>query len=168
MGTTHHKLTLLDIFAYIIWGISFLCILTGFKILSPNQESLILLFGKYKGYIDNPGLYFFWPFCSTKDVSTKIMTFNTPKLKVNEKNGIPINISSIFVFRIQNTYKSIFEISNLDSFVSTQSESALRKVALEFAYELHDKDSNEITLSQGGVINLILYYYKNSRISTKI
>lgn len=55
-------------------------------------------------------------------------------IKVNDKNGNPIMIGLVLVWKINDTYKAFFEIDSdeekkYDKFVRVQSDAALRKVA---------------------------------------
>ena len=89
-------------------------------------------------------------------------------IKVNDKNGNPIMIGLVLVWKIKNTYKACFDIevgntttvdkdgnktthnNGYDNFVNVQSDAALRKVAGMYAYDNIDHHSEELTLRSGG------------------
>jgi regulator of protease activity HflC (stomatin/prohibitin superfamily) len=57
-------------------------------------------------------------------------------LKVNDGAGNPIEIGAVVVFRVAQPARSIFNIGGqLEEFVKIQSESALRALAGEYAYD---------------------------------
>ncbi|MCK7532046.1 MAG: hypothetical protein MZV63_13970 [Marinilabiliales bacterium] len=50
-------------------------------------------------------------------------------IKVNDKNGNPIKIGLVLVWKVDNTYKAAFDVDNYEHFVLVQSDAALRKLA---------------------------------------
>ena len=149
-----------------IWVFSFLS--AGFFTLQPNEARVLVLFGEYRGTIRRTGFYWANPFYSSTltpaDISTddddekkssaasgqqavkakislRARTLNGSKLKVNDKNGNPIEIATVIVWHIVDTAKAVFDVDHYDQFVSTQSETALRHVASLYAYDQDDADS---------------------------
>jgi regulator of protease activity HflC (stomatin/prohibitin superfamily) len=81
-------------------------------------------------------------------LSLRAHNFNSQKLKVNDKRGNPVEIAAVVVWRVQNTAQAVFDVEDYDSYVQVQSESAIRGIASEYAYD-HGED-NEVTLRGGG------------------
>jgi regulator of protease activity HflC (stomatin/prohibitin superfamily) len=81
-------------------------------------------------------------------MSLRARTMNVEKLKVNDKRGNPIEIGAVMVWRVQDTAQAMFDVENYERYVETQSESALRHLAGEYAYD-HGEE-NEITLRSNG------------------
>ncbi|WP_233133549.1 SPFH domain-containing protein [Bifidobacterium vansinderenii] len=83
-------------------------------------------------------------------ISLRARTLNGPKLKVNDRNGNPIEIANVIVWRVVDTAKAVFDVDQYEQFVTTQSETALRHVASRYAYdhnaESDDAAAGEITL----------------------
>src|SRR5207245_6156744 len=77
-------------------------------------------------------------------MSLRARTLNGDKLKVNDKRGNPIEIAAVFVWRVQDTAQSMFDVENYENYVSTQSESALRHLASLYSYDYGEE--HEITL----------------------
>ena len=73
-------------------------------------------------------------------VSLRARTLNGPKLKVNDKNGNPIEIATVVVWHVVDTAKAVFDVDHYEQYVSTQSETALRHVASLYAYD-HNSES---------------------------
>ncbi|MBM3891057.1 MAG: SPFH domain-containing protein [Verrucomicrobia bacterium] len=77
-------------------------------------------------------------------ISLRARTLNGEKLKVNDKRGNPIEIAAVVVWRVQDTAQAAFDVDNYENYVQMQSESALRHMASQYAYD-HGEE-NEITL----------------------
>ena len=79
--------------------------------------------------------------------------FNSEKLKVNDLRGNPIEIAATVVWRVDDTARASFDVENYEAYVLTQAESALRHLALSYAYDnLEDPGSTsktEVTLRSG-------------------
>lgn len=117
----------------------------GFILVNPNTSKVILLFGKYIGTIKQNGLYWANPFYSKKKISLRASNFDSERLKVNDKLGNPVMISTILVWRVTNTYKAAFDVDNYENFVRVQTDAAVRKLASMYPYdnfadEGHDED----------------------------
>lgn len=119
--------------------------LFGFILVNPNTSSVIVLFGKYVGTIKQNGLYWANPFYTKKKISLRASNFDSERLKVNDKLGNPVMISTILVWRVTNTYKAAFDVDNYENFVRVQTDAAVRKLASMYPYdnfadEGHDED----------------------------
>lgn len=119
--------------------------LFGFILVNPNTSKVVLLFGKYVGTIKQNGLYWANPFYTKKKISLRASNFDSERLKVNDKLGNPVMISTILVWRVTNTYKAAFDVDNYENFVRVQTDAAVRKLASMYPYdnfadEGHDED----------------------------
>lgn len=119
----------------------------GFFTLQPNEARALTLFGSYVGTERRSGFHWTNPFNSKKRISVRARNFNTPKLKVNDKRGNPIEIGAVVVWRVADTAEALFDVENYEEFVSVQSESAVRLLASRYAYD--DGEEGEITLRSG-------------------
>jgi regulator of protease activity HflC (stomatin/prohibitin superfamily) len=82
---------------------------------------------------------------------------DTEPIKVNDKHGNPIMIGAVLVWRVRDTFKAAFGVDNYHSFVQTQSEAAIRKMAGTFAYDNFEHETEEITLrSNASEVNEML------------
>ena len=61
--------------------------------------------------------------------------------------GNPILISVILVWRVKDTFKSTFEVSDYVNFIRVQTDSAVRKLAGSFPYDHFEDEKASITLS---------------------
>jgi regulator of protease activity HflC (stomatin/prohibitin superfamily) len=107
----------------------------GFIMVQPNNSRVLLLFGKYVGTVKKNGFYWVNPFYTKKKISLRASNFDSERLKVNDKLGNPIMISTILVWRVQNTYKAAFDVDNFENFVRVQTDAAVRKLASMYPYD---------------------------------
>jgi regulator of protease activity HflC (stomatin/prohibitin superfamily) len=122
--------------------------LPGFFLVNPNTSKVLLLFGKYIGTVKENGFFWANPFYTKKNISLRASNFDSERVKVNDKLGNPIMISTILVWRVRNTYKAAFEVDNYENFVRVQSDAAVRKLASLYPYDNFEDDGveEEITL----------------------
>jgi regulator of protease activity HflC (stomatin/prohibitin superfamily) len=127
--------------------------MAGLYMLQPNQAALMLLFGSYRGTDRNEGLRWANPFYVKKKVSVRARNFNSEKLKVNDLRGNPIEIAAAIVWNVEDTAQAAFDVDNFETYVLTQAESAVRHLALSYAYDNLDEPVagavREITLRSG-------------------
>lgn len=123
--------------------------LPGFCIINPNESLVLILFGEYKGTIKLNGFFWTNPFILKKKLSLRAQNFDSTPIKVNDKLGNPIMIGGVLVWKVENTYKSSFEVDDYKNFIKVQSESAIRKLAGLYPYDNLDHE-HEISLRSGG------------------
>lgn len=109
--------------------------LPGFFMVQPNQGKVMTLFGSYVGTVRATGLQWTIPLFIRRTISLRIRNFESAKIKVNDKKGNPIEIATIVVWSVTDTAEAVFEVDDYESFVSIQSEAALRNLASIYAYD---------------------------------
>lgn len=138
--------------------------LFGFQAVAPNDARAFLLFGDYRGSVTESGFYWVNPFYSKKKVTLRVRNFETGSIttpetrtaegkiqtaksrtsgrpsKVNDRDGNPIEISAVVVWRVVNTAEALFEVDDYEDYVAVQSEAALRNLASRHPYDSHDDD----------------------------
>jgi len=127
----------------------FIVMVKGMYMLQPNQSALLMLFCSYRGTDYSTGLRWANPFFNKMKVSVRLRNFNSEKLKVNDKRGNPIEIAAAVVWRIKDTARALLDIDNVASYVPVQAEAALRHLANEYSYDLHEDDEAKLTLRGG-------------------
>lgn len=139
----------------------------GFMAISPNESRVLLLFGEYRGSVKESGFYWVNPFFSKKKVSLRVRNFETgsqvtPETKdaagkivakkghtggrpskVNDRDGNPIDISAVVVWKVIDTAEALFEVDDYEDYVRVQSEAALRILASRHPY---DSEDHEVSL----------------------
>ncbi len=144
----------------------------GFMMLEPGEARVVMFFGKYVGTFTRTGYYWINPFTTTKKLSLRARNLDAEPIKVNDKEGNPVMIGLVLVWRLKDTYKALFEIDSqtmaasggtqaagmdvksmmaaFERFVRVQSDAALRQVAGQYAYDDTESRSDDITLRSGG------------------
>lgn len=107
----------------------------GFIMVQPNNSRVLLLFGKYVGTVKKNGFYWVNPFYTKTKISLRASNFDSERLKVNDKLGNPVMISTILVWRVLDTYKAAFDVDNYENFVRVQTDAAVRKLASMYPYD---------------------------------
>ncbi|MFV0604236.1 MAG: SPFH domain-containing protein [Niabella sp.] len=141
----------------IICGIAFLFFVKGLMIIQPNHSRVMTFFGKYVGTVKSNGLFFINPLYGTRKISLRSENLQGQTLKVNDKMGNPIEIGAVIVWKVGDTYKAAFEVEQYLQYVRTQSEAAVRHLAVSFPYDNLEDENADITLRDGGdKVNQIL------------
>lgn len=131
----------------ILCGISGFVLLFGHLVLQPNTACVLSFFGPYHGTVREAGFYWVNPFYSKKSISLRARNFEGARLKVNDKQGNPIEIGAVIVWHVADTAQAVFDVENYEDYVKVQSETALRHLANSYAYD-HGEE-HEITLRSG-------------------
>lgn len=148
----------------------------GFVMLEPNEARVMMFFGKYHGTFKRVGYSWVNPFYNAKKLSLRARNIDAEPIKVNDKQGNPVMIGMVLVWKLKDTYKAMFEIDSqtmasnvasvgvnvnsmmraFENFVKIQSDAALRQVAGKYAYD-NTESRDELTLRSGGdEINTLL------------
>jgi regulator of protease activity HflC (stomatin/prohibitin superfamily) len=125
-------------------GLLAMFLLRGLGTLEPNEAAVLIFFGRYVATIRRDGFFFVNPFYSRKRVSLRVRNFNTPTLKVNDREGNPIDIAAVITWRVADTAQAVFDVEDFEGYTHMQCEMGLREVASSHAYDGHG--GREITL----------------------
>jgi len=128
-------------------------ILPGFFLVNPNTSKVILLFGKYIGTVKENGFFWANPFYTKKKISLRASNFDSERVKVNDKLGNPIMISTILVWKVEDTYKAAFDVDNYENFVRVQSDAAVRKLASLYPYDNFEDEGKEEEITLRASVN---------------
>ncbi|MGW5325731.1 SPFH domain-containing protein [Streptomyces sp. NPDC004014] len=112
----------------------------GLNTVAPGEARVVQLFGRYRGTIRQDGLRWVNPFTSRTRISTRVRNHETAVLKVNDAYGNPIELAAVVVWMVQDTAQATFEVDDYAEFVATQTETAVRHIAIEYPYDAHDED----------------------------
>jgi regulator of protease activity HflC (stomatin/prohibitin superfamily) len=144
----------------------------GYFTIQPNEARVLILFGKYRGTTRQVGFHWANPFLSNGPtqggksrgigigrrgdqgakrlprykISLRARTLNGDKLKVNDRAGNPVDIAAVVVWHVQDTAQAVFDVDDFEAYVTMQSESAVRHLATEYAYDHGEGEETEITL----------------------
>lgn len=113
--------------------------MAGLNMVAPGEARVVQLFGRYRGTIRVDGLRWVNPLTSRQKISTRVRNHETAVLKVNDAYGNPIELAAVVVWRVQDTAQASFEVDDFLEFVSTQTEAAVRHIAIEYPYDAHEE-----------------------------
>lgn len=131
LGTATALMITLGVVLTIVW----LVLMTMPRVISPGHTQVVQFFGRYLGTNRRTGLSLVPPFTVTKKVTVRVRNFETETIKVNDANGNPVNIGAIIVWQVADTAKATFAVEDVDEFITSQAESALRHVATSHPYD---------------------------------
>lgn len=124
----------------VLVGLAAFLAMCGLNMVAPGEARVVQLFGRYRGTIRQDGLRWVNPFTSRTKISTRVRNHETAVLKVNDAYGNPIELAAVVVWRVEDTAQATFEVDDYIEFVSTQTEAAVRHIAIEYPYDAHDED----------------------------
>ena len=104
----------------IILTLLFIFTVLGFTVVNPNGSCVMVLFGAYKGTIRENGFFWVNHFYIKRRISLRARNFNSEPIKVNDKIGNPIKIGLVLVWRVAETYNSVFDVDDYQHFVLVQ------------------------------------------------
>ncbi|MCI0701770.1 MAG: SPFH domain-containing protein [Planctomycetia bacterium] len=155
------------LWAIIPLGVAWVVCLNGFIVNNPNESHVVQLFGKYVGTLRRTG--FFWgnPLYSQMVVSLRVRTFETgmtkteerkdkagnvlvsgsahrQPIKVNDKEGTPIEIAAVVVWKVVNSAEAVFQVDDYEEFVELQADAALRNLACRYSYDVPETDIHSL------------------------
>ncbi|CAM5652106.1 MULTISPECIES: SPFH domain-containing protein [Streptomyces] len=125
----------------ILVGIAAFVAMCGLNMVAPGEARVVQLFGRYRGTIRQDGLRWVNPLTSRTKISTRVRNHETAVLKVNDAYGNPIELAAVVVWKVEDTAQATFEVDDYIEFVSTQTEAAVRHIAIEYPYDAHDEDA---------------------------
>ena len=122
--------------------IAFVFASPGQYLVQPNEALVLILFGRYKGTVDQPGWHLANPFTrmESRKISLRVHNFTTSVSKVNDAEGNPIEISAVVVWRVVDTAAAVFEVADFEDFVHVQSETAIRHLGTQYPYDDFEGD----------------------------
>ena len=87
---------LLCIISFFVWA--------GFIQLEPNEARGMMFFGQYKGTFTRTGYFWVNPFIIVKKLSLRARNLDVAPIKVNDKEGNPIMIGVMLVWKVADTW----------------------------------------------------------------
>ncbi|MCA9062694.1 MAG: SPFH domain-containing protein [Planctomycetaceae bacterium] len=130
-------------------------LLAGFFIVNPREEVVVLRFGKFVRTIREQGICWIHPVGRTLHrIPTRDMTLDIATTTVLERNGNPIQISAVVVYRVEDSYKAALEVESYRRFIEDQAGAVVKRCSSQFPYESANEsepclkvESDEVTRS---------------------
>ncbi len=140
-------------------------LISGLRIIKPNEAVVLTLLGKYVGTLRGAGMHFVNPFSvaynpaaktrlgqsgdvhtdepspnnvevSSKKIPLKVMTLSNNKQKINDALGTPVEIGIAVMWRVVDTAKAVFKVENFKEFLSLQCDSSVRNIIRIYPYDV--------------------------------
>lgn len=127
----------------------------GLTPVAPGEARVVQLFGRYAGTIRDEGLRWVNPAARTRKVSTRIRNHETGTAKVNDADGVPIEIAAVVVWQVEDTARAVFGVDDFIEFVAVQAETAVRQVATGYPYDDHGDGRLSLRDSTGEVTTVL-------------
>ncbi|MFE9336235.1 SPFH domain-containing protein [Streptomyces sp. NPDC007063] len=109
--------------------------MAGLNMVAPGEARVVQLFGRYTGTVRADGLRWVNPLTTRTKISTRVRNHETAVLKVNDAYGNPIELAAVVVWQVRDTAQATFSVDDYAEFVSTQTEAAVRHIAIEYPYD---------------------------------
>ena len=126
--------------------------LAGLTVVNPNQASVVTLFGVYKCTLKRSGFWWVNPLTTRRKLSLRVRNFESTRLKVNERDGNPIEIATVVVRHNVETFEAVFNVDDYENFVHVQSEAAVRNLATTYPYDSHEEHKVSLRLAAGNEV----------------
>lgn len=116
--------------------VAFFTALFSLVIVHPQEEKVIIYWGKFSELLTEPGLYVrnIWG-RQVHTVTIKRQTLELPRTTVADGNGNPIIIAAVVTYRYVNSKKVALDVEDAHGFVKTQAMAVLKQVASKYPYE---------------------------------
>jgi regulator of protease activity HflC (stomatin/prohibitin superfamily) len=111
-------------------------LLGSWLVVSPQQEIVLLRWGRFSRLMQEPGLYWavLWGRRAIR-ISTKQQAIEVHRTVVADGNGNPIVVAAVVTFRFVDTRRAALDVEDAPTFVRTQAMAVLKQVASRYPYE---------------------------------
>jgi regulator of protease activity HflC (stomatin/prohibitin superfamily) len=132
--------TLLTVFLSILFFP--ITLILGWVIVHPQEEKIILSWGKFARILKKPGLSFISPWGrKVIKISVKQQTIDIAKTTVADGNGNPIIIGGVCTYKVTDSEKAALEVEEYHTYLKTQAMAVLKQVSSQYPYESKDGHS---------------------------
>jgi len=109
--------------------------LRSLRVFDQNERAAVLVWGKYVGSINEPGIHIVNP-CGvvTRKISIARQTLDIREVGVTDKDGNPIYISGNVAYKILSAKKATVDTASPDKYTNEMAPMALRTVASKSHY----------------------------------
>jgi len=115
-------------------------LLFGFYIVHPREEVVVLSFGRYVTTHTRAGINWMHPVGrQLHRISTQDNTLDIPKSTVVDKNGNPIHISAVVLYKIVDSMKAALDVGDPHQFLTDQAGAVVKRVSSAYPYESADE-----------------------------
>ena len=111
-------------------------LLVSWLVVSPQQEVVLLRWGKFSKLVRDPGLSWVnvWGRKAIR-ISTKQQAIEVHRTVVADGTGNPIVVAAVVTFRFVDSKRAALDVEDAPGFVRTQAMAVLKQVASRYPYE---------------------------------
>ena len=128
----------------LLFGIAFFPItfLGSWCIINPNEEIVVLYWGKLHTVRREPGIYFLnlWGRKIIR-ISTRLRAIELHKTTVADLNGNPIIMAGICTYRVTDSVQAALNVDDFSEYIRAQSIAVIKQIASKYPYESADGHS---------------------------
>lgn len=124
--------------------------------LKRNEAVVYMFYGQYKGTLHGPTyacMPFWWSAYAEHDLSIK--TMEIPAITVNDKTGNPIIIGCNIYCRVKDTCEATFAVTDINAYLRTKGEVALRNIAKKYPMDSHDENVISLRGSSSDILEAL-------------
>ncbi len=111
-------------------------LLFGFFVVNPREEMVVLRFGKYVTTLRTQGIRWIHPVGrNLQRISTADHTLDIATTTVVERNGNPIQISAVVIYRVFDSQKAALDVDDHYRFIEDQAGAVIKRVSSRYPYE---------------------------------
>lgn len=125
--------------------------LRGLTRVGSGDALVVQRFGTYIGTLRSPGIWWVSPWAKRRVLSTRIRAHETAILKVNDLDGIPVEVALVAIWRVADTARALFAVDDYADFLRSQCEMGLRQVATCHRYEPASQGATSLSTSAAEV-----------------
>merc|ERR1712227_1016552 len=74
--------------------------------------------------------------------------FETPSIKVNDKNGTPVLVQAVVTYHVKDTAQALFQMQDYNFYLHKQSVAALRELCTQYNYDSVNTEEHTLTNSK--------------------
>lgn len=102
---------------------------------AEGVRTIVMNTGVIVGEASEPGCHFYTCFCrETRSVSTKLQTITLERSKLADKDGNPVLVSAMLVFRVTSPLDALLQVTDLRASVSSRALAVFRQTITKFPY----------------------------------
>jgi regulator of protease activity HflC (stomatin/prohibitin superfamily) len=116
-----------------------LVLLSGFFIVQPQTQVVVLRFGKYVRTQTKEGINWIFPIGrKLYTLSSQVVSIDLPRMMVLEANGNPIEVAAMIAYRIRFAQKAVLDVHDAGTLTTLLASAVVKNVCSQFPYAVDD------------------------------
>lgn len=144
-GLKDYNISITAVVITVVFSVlTLIALFSSFIVISPNEKYVVSFLGKYRGTVDDEGVSMINPFFSFHKVDAKIRSFETKTAKINDKEGIPLDVSLVVNFKVEHAAPYFYNVINPNEFIINICESELRKIVTHHSFDSDNPEEDTL------------------------